>query len=163
QFRDLCWRILCDRGQFAQIAQNELCEKHLSKGVWMNELTQTSPTEIFLKTSTMADIKLQAQRASEMVGAVRAKMLAPSAMKNSPVFIQKEVAERCGLEPGQFSYRMKNTDLPPLPQGNFDPKSRRREFSLAETRTWVKEFRRRLFGSKLPWGRGGRSVFFMRK
>ena len=78
----------------------------------MNELTQTSPTEIFLKTSTMADIKLQAQRASEMVGAVRAKMLAPSAQKNSPVFIQKEVAERCGLEPGQFSYRMKNTDLP---------------------------------------------------
>ncbi|SCK20885.1 chromosome partitioning protein [Variovorax sp. HW608] len=108
----------------------------------MNELTQTSPTEIFLKTSTMADIKLQAQRASEMVGAVRAKMLAPSAVKTSPVFIQKEVAERCGLEPGQFSYRMKNADLPPLPQGNFDPKSRRREFSLAETRTWVKEFRR---------------------
>jgi len=108
----------------------------------MNELTQTSPTEIFLKTSTMADIKLQAQRASEMVGAVRAKMLAPSAQKTSPVFIQKEVAERCGLEPGQFSYRMKNTDLPPLPQGNFDAKSRRREFSLAETRTWVKEFRR---------------------
>ncbi|MEJ8812837.1 AAA family ATPase [Variovorax ureilyticus] len=95
-----------------------------------------------MKTSTMADIKLQAQRASEMVGAVRAKMLAPSAQKNSPVFIQKEVAERCGLEPGQFSYRMKNSDLPPLPQGNLDPKSRRREFSLAETRTWVKEFRR---------------------
>jgi chromosome partitioning protein len=37
---------------------------------------------------------------------------------------------------------MKNADLPALPAGHWDAKSRRREFSLAETRTWVKEFRK---------------------
>jgi chromosome partitioning protein len=108
----------------------------------MKELDITVPSEIFLQPSTMADIKAQAQRASIMVEEIRAKMLAPSASKTSPVFIQKEVAEACGLEPGQFSYRMKNSDLPALPAGHWDAKSRRREFSLAETRTWVKEFRK---------------------
>ena len=72
----------------------------------MKELDITVPSEIFLQPSTMADIKAQAQRASIMVEEIRAKMLAPSASKTSPVFIQKEVAEACGLEPGQFSYRM---------------------------------------------------------
>lgn len=98
--------------------------------------------ESLLQSMTMADITTQATRASEMVMAVRTAMLAPTAKKISPTFNLIEVNELCDMERGQFAYRMKNTDEISLPQGSFNPTRRRREFTLAETRTVVKELRK---------------------
>lgn len=98
------------------------------------------PTE-FLQVEDMGSIRVQADRAKAMLSKIRSTMLAPTADKVPPTFIQKEVSDLCGVEAGPFTYRMKNEDQP-MPQGSFDQKSRRREFTLAETRVWTQEMRR---------------------
>ena len=98
-------------------------------------------SENLLQPMTMNDIVQQAARASEMVSAVRSAMLAPTARKLSPTYNQTEVATLCGMDRGPFAYRMKNDEHGTLPQGVSRPERRGKEFTLAETRAWVREVR----------------------
>lgn len=87
----------------------------------------------------LQDIAQQAERAVAMMEQIRSAMLAPSARKSAPVFNLSQVAAMCGMEKGSFNHRMSKGDLP---VGRLNPAGSRREFSLQEARTWVREFRK---------------------
>lgn len=89
------------------------------------------------------DIAVLADRAMGMLDEIRANMLAPVREKVAPVFSAVKVAELCNMDKSQFSRRLARGDLPPGKVIN----AARREFSLAETRTWVK-------ASGVPYKRG---------
>jgi len=86
----------------------------------------------------ISDIVEQAERASQMVNQIRSRMLAPNAVKSPPVFSLTQLATLCGIDKGQVSYRISKGDLP---IGQLNDKGSRREFSLAEARTWVRHYR----------------------
>lgn len=86
----------------------------------------------------ISDIVDQAERAAQMVNQIRSRMLAPSAVKNPPVFSLTQLANLCGIDKGQVSYRISKGDLPP---GQLNDKGSRREFTLEEARTWVRHYR----------------------
>lgn len=97
---------------------------------------------ITLKTQpriTLQDIATQAERAVAMMEQIRAAMLAPSARKTAPAFNLSQLAAMCGLEKGSLSHRLSKGDLP---AGRLNKSGSRREFNLAEARTWVRETRR---------------------
>ncbi len=97
---------------------------------------------ITLKTQpriNLQDIAAQAERAVAMMEQIRAAMLAPSARKTAPAFNLSQLAAMCGLEKGSLSHRMSKGDLP---AGRLNQSGSRREFNLAEARTWVREMRR---------------------
>ncbi len=87
---------------------------------------------------TIADVVQQAEKAVKMVGDVRTRMLAPQAIKSPPVYSLTQVAALCGIDKGQLAYRLTKEDLP---GGQLNATGSRREFSLADARTWVKSFR----------------------
>jgi chromosome partitioning protein len=87
----------------------------------------------------LQDIGNQAERAVAMMEQIRSAMLAPSARKTAPVFNLSQLAAMCGMEKGSFNHRMGKGDLP---VGQLNPSGSRREFTLAEARTWVREFRK---------------------
>jgi chromosome partitioning protein len=74
-----------------------------------------------------------------MMQQIRQTMLAPSARKSPPVFNLSQLAALCGIEKGSASHRMGRGDLP---QGQLNSTGSRREFTLAEARTWVREHRK---------------------
>jgi len=80
----------------------------------------------------------QAARAALMMNEIRSAMLAPTARKAAPVFNLSQVAAMCGLEKGSFSHRLARGDLP---AGRLNEAGSRREFTLAETREWIREYR----------------------
>lgn len=86
----------------------------------------------------ISDIVDQAERATQMVNQIRSRMLAPNTEKNSPVFTLTQLATLCGIDKGQVSYRVSKGDLP---TGQLNDKGSRREFTLAEARTWVRNYR----------------------
>jgi chromosome partitioning protein len=86
----------------------------------------------------ISDIVDQAERATQMVNQIRSRMLAPNAIKHSPVFSLTQLANLCGIDKGQVSYRIGKGDLP---AGQLNDKGSRREFSLEETRIWVQHYR----------------------
>jgi chromosome partitioning protein len=86
----------------------------------------------------ISDIVEQAERATQMVNQIRSRMLAPNAIKHSPVFSLTQLATLCGIDKGQVSYRISKGDLP---AGQLNVKGSRREFSLEEARTWVQHYR----------------------
>lgn len=92
-----------------------------------------------LQSVSIEDITAQAERASAMMGQIRSAMLAPTARKSSPVFNLSQLATLCGTEKGSISHRMSRGGLP---QGNLNPAGSRREFTLAESREWIKEYRK---------------------
>jgi chromosome partitioning protein len=92
-----------------------------------------------LKSISLADISSQAERAAAMMGQVRAAMLSPTTRKSPPVFNLSQLAELCGVEKGSISHRITRGDLPP---GRLNEAGSRREFTLAEARTWIREYRR---------------------
>jgi chromosome partitioning protein len=55
---------------------------------------------------TIADVVTQADRAVQMIADVRTRMLAPQQVKAAPVFSMTQVAALCGLDKGQFAYRL---------------------------------------------------------
>jgi len=73
-----------------------------------------------------------------MMNEIRSAMLAPTARKAAPVFNLSQVAAMCGLEKGSFSHRLARGDLP---AGRLNEAGSRREFTLAETREWIREYR----------------------
>ena len=91
------------------------------------------------KPITLAGIADQAERAAAMMNEIRSAMLAPTARKSPPIFNLSQLAALCGIEKGSLSHRMTRGDLP---AGRLNESGSRREFSLAEARTWIREYRR---------------------
>lgn len=87
---------------------------------------------------SIADVVTQADRAVQMIADVRTRMLAPQQVKTAPVFSMTQVAALCGIDKGQFAYRLNKEGLP---QGSHNESGSRREFTLAESRTWVRACR----------------------
>ena len=73
-----------------------------------------------------------------MVSDVRPRMLAPQAKKLAPIFSMTQLSALCGLDKGQLAYRLSKGDLP---VGQMNATGSRREFTLADARTWVKTYR----------------------
>jgi chromosome partitioning protein len=104
--------------------------------------TGTRMDGITIKTQpriTLQDIATQAERAVAMMEQIRAAMLAPSARKTAPAFNLSQLAAMCGIEKGSLSHRLSKGDLP---GGRLNKSGSRREFTLSEARTWVREMRR---------------------
>jgi chromosome partitioning protein len=75
-----------------------------------------------------------AEGANNTLDGLRAKMLEPHPRKRAPVYTGAQVAELCGIDPKQMTYLAKRGDLP---AGSHEGNGKRRQFSLAETRTWI--------------------------
>ena len=91
-----------------------------------------------MKRITIPDLLTQASDAMQMVNDIKGRMLAPEAKKSSPMFSLTQVAALCGLDKGQFSYRLSKESLP---NGQLNKTGSRREFSLAQARQWVRSVR----------------------
>ncbi len=100
----------------------------------MEPITIRPPKQI-----TLAGIAEQAERAVAMMTEIRSAMLAPTARKTPPIFNLSQLAAMCGIEKGSLSHRMSRGDLPP---GRLNSAGSRREFSLAEARQWIRDYRR---------------------
>ena len=100
----------------------------------MEPITIRPPKQI-----TLAGIAEQAERAVAMMTEIRSAMLAPTARKTPPIFNLSQLAALCGIEKGSLSHRMTRGDLP---SGRLNSAGSRREFSLAEARQWIRDYRR---------------------
>ncbi|MCA6215793.1 AAA family ATPase [Ideonella sp. B7] len=76
-----------------------------------------------------------------MMAQIRTAMLAPTARKTPPVFNLSQLAGLCGIEKGSLSHRLSKGDLP---AGRLNEAGSRREFSLEEARSWIREYRKEL-------------------
>lgn len=84
------------------------------------------------------DLVSQSANATAVLDQVRGLMLSPTASKKPPVYSGREVAEMCHIDLEYLNYRLDAGDLPP---GTVTGKGRRREFTLKETRVWIKALR----------------------
>lgn len=100
----------------------------------MDQMTIKPPRPIPLD-----GIRDQADRAVAMMGEIRTAMLAPTARKAPPVYNLSQLAAMVGIEKGSLSHRITRGDLP---AGRLNDAGSRREFSLAEARTWIREYRK---------------------
>lgn len=94
--------------------------------------------ELLLKPESLSDIIEQAERASYMMTAIRGALLAPENRKTAPTFNATQLAALCDVDRNQIVYRIGKGDLP---VGKINESGNRREFSLAETLPWVREYR----------------------
>lgn len=85
----------------------------------------------------LADVAEQAQRAVDMMEQIRSAMLAPTARKVAPSVNLSQLAALLGIEKGSLNHRMSRGDLP---AGRLNESGSRREFTLAEARTWIREY-----------------------
>ena len=92
-----------------------------------------------LQEVSLEDITAQSERARAMMGQIRTAMLAPTARKSPPIFNLSQLAALCGTEKGSINHRMTRGGLP---QGKLNASGSRREFTLAESREWIKEYRK---------------------
>lgn len=95
--------------------------------------------EILLQPESLASIMEQADRAEYMMEAVRGKLLAPESKKEPPRFNATQLAALCDVDRNAISYRLTKDDH--LPKGQINVSGNRREFSLAELQSWVREYR----------------------
>lgn len=91
------------------------------------------------RTVNLKDIEKQAEVAAEMMNQVRAAMLNPTSRKKEPNFNLSQIASLCGAEKGSINHRMLKGDMP---AGKLNASGSRREFTLAEARIWIREFRK---------------------
>ncbi|RYH41940.1 MAG: cobyrinic acid a,c-diamide synthase [Alcaligenaceae bacterium] len=98
----------------------------------------TSPLPL-TKPISLADISAQAERAVDMMEQIRSAMLAPTARKDAPKFSLSQLAGLLEIEKGSLSHRLTKGDLP---SGQLNSSGSRREFTLAETRQWMREYRK---------------------
>src|SRR5687768_7611711 len=75
---------------------------------WMTSIKNPPRRKI-----SIADVADQADRAAQIVGELRNRLLAPELTKQAPVFSLTQVAALCGTDKGQLSYRLAKGDLPP--------------------------------------------------
>lgn len=94
-----------------------------------------------LRPQSLSHIIDQADRAGLLMEQVRGAMLSPSARKSAPTYNASQVAALCGVERGQISYRLTKGDLP---AGTPNESGTRREFSLAQARQWIQDYRAQL-------------------
>jgi chromosome partitioning protein len=87
----------------------------------------------------LADIGVQAERAKKILAKVRKAMLAPNAQKEPPHFSPAQLGTLVNLDTRQIDYRAKKGGT--LPAGGLNSAGTRREFSLADVRTWTRELR----------------------
>ncbi|KWT69588.1 Chromosome (plasmid) partitioning protein ParA [Variovorax sp. WDL1] len=92
-----------------------------------------------LKSVSIQDITDQAEKATDMMGKIRSAMLAPTARKSAPTFNLSQLSALCGAERGSILHRLSKGGLP---SGNLNPSGSRREFTLAESREWIREYRK---------------------
>ncbi|VTV18279.1 Sporulation initiation inhibitor protein soj (plasmid) [Variovorax sp. WDL1] len=88
---------------------------------------------------SIQDITDQAEKATDMMGKIRSAMLAPTARKSAPTFNLSQLSALCGAERGSILHRLSKGGLP---SGNLNPSGSRREFTLAESREWIREYRK---------------------
>ncbi|WP_295551300.1 AAA family ATPase [uncultured Pseudacidovorax sp.] len=88
---------------------------------------------------SLSDIAAQAERAVAMMEQIRSAMLAPTARKEAPLFSLSQLASLLEMEKGSVSHRLGKGDLP---AGRLNASGSRREFTLAEARQWVREYRK---------------------
>lgn len=86
----------------------------------------------------MRRIQALAARAESMVGQIRQRLLAPESRKVAPVFTAAQLAALCGVDKPHINYRLTKGDLP---AGRLTPTGGKREFTLAEARTWAQAYR----------------------
>lgn len=96
--------------------------------------------QLLTKTISLAQVADQAQRAEAMMVEIRSAMLAPNAGKKPPEYSLTQLALLCGLAKGSFTHRLNKTD--DLPPGRLNSLGSRREFTLAESRQWIREIRK---------------------
>lgn len=94
--------------------------------------------ELMLEPQSLSDIMEQADRAGYLMSEVRGAILAPERRKTPPTFNATQLAALCEVDRSQIVYRLGKADLP---QGAINKSGNRREFSLDETRAWVREYR----------------------
>ena len=96
--------------------------------------------ELMLEPQSLSDIMEQADRASYLMSEVRSALLAPGRRKTAPTFNATQLAGLCEVDRSQVVYRLGKGDLP---TGAINKSGNRREFTLQETQTWVREYRAR--------------------
>lgn len=97
----------------------------------------TKPLLALSSTISLGQISDQATKAVEMMEMIRTAMLAPTARKAAPNFNLSQLTTLLGIEKGSFAHRLNKGDLP---TGTLNESGNRREFTLAESRTWIKEY-----------------------
>jgi chromosome partitioning protein len=66
-------------------------------------------------------------------------MLSPTSRKSTPMINLSQLASLLDIEKGSIAHRMTRGDLP---TGRLNASGSRREFSLAEARAWIREYRK---------------------
>ena len=89
-----------------------------------------------IRRQSLADIELQAARIAAMMSTIRATMLSPASVKTAPTVSAAQLAGLCGVDKSRIAYRLTRGDLP---EGTMA--GNRREWTMADARTWVKAFR----------------------
>ncbi len=85
----------------------------------------------------LSEIALIAEQATAVVQQTREAMLAPNAKKTAPVFNTGQLAQMCGVDKSKIPYRLKKGGLP---EGVLAESGSRRQWTLQEARTWVREY-----------------------
>ncbi|NRT58013.1 AAA family ATPase [Sphaerotilus uruguayifluvii] len=91
------------------------------------------------KSISLGAIAHQAGRATDMMTQVRSAMLSPTSRKTAPTFNLSQLALMLDVEKSTLTHRMNKGDLP---SGKLNPSGTRREFTLAEARVWIREYRK---------------------
>jgi len=92
---------------------------------------------------TLAAIHQQAEEAAEMLSSIRSAMLAPMVRKAAPTFSADQVATMCeATSRGSFAHRVASRK--DMPSGTLVSNGRKRIFELAETRQWVRDYRKEM-------------------
>ena len=91
------------------------------------------------KSINLGAIADQADRARDMMTQVRSAMLSPTSRKSTPMINLSQLASLLDIEKGSIAHRMTRGDLP---TGRLNASGSRREFSLAEARAWIREYRK---------------------
>jgi chromosome partitioning protein len=91
------------------------------------------------KSISLGAIADQADRARDMMAQVRSAMLSPTSRKSTPMINLSQLASLLDIEKGSIAHRMTRGDLP---TGRLNASGSRREFSLAEARAWIREYRK---------------------
>lgn len=114
----------------------------------MNSFSRMSILAFMKKTSqpitpkvNLDDLLNIAKRADGVLTGVRASMLAPEATKSPPLFSSAQVGEVCGLDAAGMQYRIRKGELPAASE--LEPGKKRKMFTLADTRVWARNFRKK--------------------
>ena len=89
-------------------------------------------------STSLKDIKEQADLAAEMMSQVREAMLNPTSRKKELSVNMSQLAAYCGVEKGTILHRVKRGDLP---EGTLNETGSRREFTLSQAQEWIRAYR----------------------